>query len=510
MMSRRRILTTLVIILVVAGGIYGLSKSGALNLSVLFNDETEPGPTVKQPPLKVRRPTAVANKSYTELLQEGSQLVQRGLLKEALIRYQSASEQAPREALPYEKIGDILFAQKDYQSAEESYLLAQQLSPGASHLILKRLRSRLGQRKILGAQQLLTEMPAEAQETLYYSGLLASFLNEQQTARESLKKSTEVGSDEGLRAKAQKMLTLYEEFDVAQEAPLYFLQALLANTYNTIGEQGLAIEIAFNALKAEHNYRDVWIVLGHAYLTEYSWLDAQDAFTKAIELDASRAESFFFRGVAEKNLGKQRSAIEDFEQAVTLGWRPKILAQNEMAESYFALGDIEKAYALYREVVTTDPGDVNRFVRPIALAINQLNKPAEARAMAQLAYDTHPDTARAHSLLGWALLANNELAASRQELEQALSLDPNLSDAWLNMGQLEERIGTNDRARAAYKKAVSYGEANFEFTISEEAKSKLKELGDRPNGELSEAGIAPTLPQTPTQSTRPAPSFSLE
>jgi len=306
------------------------------------------------------------------------------------------------------------------------------------------------------------------------------------------------------------MLTLYEEFDVAQEAPLYFLQALLANTYNTIGEQGLAIEIAFNALKAEHNYRDVWIVLGHAYLTEYSWLDAQDAFTKAIELDASRAESFFFRGVAEKNLGKQRSAIEDFEQAVTLGWRPKILAQNEMAESYFALGDIEKAYALYREVVTTDPGDVNRFVRPIALAINQLNKPAEARAMAQLAYDTHPDTARAHSLLGWALLANNELAASRQELEQALSLDPNLSDAWLNMGQLEERIGTNDRARAAYKKAVSYGEANFEFTISEEAKSKLKELGDRPNGELSEAGIAPTLPQTPTQSTRPAPSFSLE
>ena len=66
--------------------------------------------------------------------------------------YQKASEIEPREELPYEKIGDIYFLQKNYNQAKQNFELARSIEPEKSNLLLKIVRALLGQRKILDAQ----------------------------------------------------------------------------------------------------------------------------------------------------------------------------------------------------------------------------------------------------------------------------------------------------------------------------------------------------------------------
>lgn len=379
------------------------------------------------------------------------------------------------EVLSYEKKGDAYLLQKNYQSALQNFEFVDSLAPANSLIKIKIVRSLLGLRKILDAKIKLETIQPETQTSLYYLGFIAAFLNDQKTAKDNLSKSMTIGTDETLKNNAQKILTVYKNFELARDGKIEFLQTLLAEAFDQAGEYGLAIELAFDALKTQHDYRDAWIVLGHAFLNEQKFFDAEDAFIKAVQLDAGHPTSFFFRGIAKKNLGKINEAISDFEQALKLGWQPKILAKEKLADSYFELKDFEKAFLLYKEIVTTDPSDIKRFVRPMALAINHLGKPQEATELAKKAYETHPNSAMGHNLLGWAFMANNDLLSAHKHLKEAIERDPELDAAYLNFGQLAEREGDSSQAMKYYKTAVELAQKAGNKSIEETARIKLEQ-----------------------------------
>ena len=97
---------------------------------------------------KIQRPKETSNKSTQELIYSGDRAFFAGNLDAALAFYQSASQSAPREALPYEKIRDVHFIQTNYESALQNFRLAATLNPQNQGLILKSTRSLLGLRKI--------------------------------------------------------------------------------------------------------------------------------------------------------------------------------------------------------------------------------------------------------------------------------------------------------------------------------------------------------------------------
>lgn len=431
-----------------------------------------PNSEKKETAEKVKRPASVKNLSFEQFMNQADRLLYQGKAFEALNFYQQASQREPQEALPYEKIGDLFFFQRNYPAARQNYELSQSLSKNRAVLDIKIIRATLGMRKIFEAKSKLEAIQPATAQTLFYEGLIATFLNEQGKAKELLTESIQKTSDENLKLSAQKILTAFRDFELARDAPVELLQALLAQAFDQAGEYGLAIELGFNALKTKHDYRDVWIILGHAFLNERKWHDAEDAFSKAMSLDISHPAAVFFRGIARTNTKKIREAIEDFELALKLGWKPQILAKEYLADSFFELNKFPKAFELYREIIMTDASVIERFIRPMALAINHLKKPGEALQLAQKAVTAHPGTAMAENLLGWALLANNNFLAAREHLQAAIRQDPELDAAYLNLGQLAQAQGALQDALRYYEKAKELAEKLGNASIQETAQEK--------------------------------------
>lgn len=467
-----------------------------------LNVRSSPSDTGKKTFLKIKRPKDSQNRTYREWVEKGEQALGRGDAQAALAAFQNAAVASPGEILPYEKIGDIAFSQKDYETALKNYEFAGAAFPQNSALKIKIGRTLLGKRKVLDAKIKFESMEL-SQASAYYEGLIAAFLNDGKGAKSLLTKSLTLGPDENYRNAAQKILTVYRDVELERDGKLSHLQAKLALAFSQIGEYGLAIELGFAALKTDHNYRDVWITLGYAYLQENKLFDAEDAFTKAIELDAGQPASYFYRGMARQKISKLPEAIKDFEQAIGLGWQPKIFANLALGDLYFDQKDFRKAFSFYKEVVMADSSDINRFTRPVALAINHLNLSEEALALARKAYEAHPDTAKAHNLLGWAFLANNDPAASRLHLEKALELDPRFDAAHLNLGQLEEREGNLIGAKRQYEMAVSLAQQNSNVSIEETASLRYNAIQNRP---LNALPLPPPSSPDP-RSLIPHPSF---
>lgn len=483
-----------------------LPSSLSLKFAGREGDDTSTGIAKRE---KVARKELPKNASFQELISLGDTETFRGNFGDAIQAFQKSSELEPQSIIPYEKIAEVSFLKKDYVTALKNFEFASNLQPENASLKLKIVRGLLGLRNIVDAKLKLEQITPETQQTLYYRGLIAAFLNDQGAAQDFLTKSLTAGTDETIKTFAQKILTIYREFELERDGRIEHIQTNLALAFDQVGESGLAIELAFDALKTKHDYRDTWIVLGHAFLNELKWFDAEDALAKAIDLDASHPSSYFFRGVARQKLNKHGEAIKDFEEALKLGWQPKILAKQAMADSYFELQDFAKAFPLYKEVVTTDSADLNRFIRPIALAINHLNLLKEAEALAKKALETHPDASMAFNLVGWAALANNDLAAARQNLETALKRDPELDAAYLNLGQLTEKAGNLQEALSYYEKAIELAEKNGNPSIGNTAKERYNAVQESKAQGAGNVGAPKSAPAA-EKIIPPLPSLSLE
>lgn len=450
-------------------------------------------------PVKVKRSVKIGSSAVRDLIDQGDLALFHGNVNAALTLYQKAATTAPRDFSPYEKIGNLSFEEKNYDEALKNFQLALSLNATSAGLPIKIVRSLLQMRKISDAKTALEKNQPATSESLYYAGLISAFLNEEEKAKEALSKSITLGGDEKITANARKVLSVYRDFDLARESPIEYLQAMLANVFDQIGEYGLAIEISFEALKTKHDYRDVWIVLGHAFLNQRKWLDSDDAFTKAIDLDSTSATAFFFRAMARRNMQKNPTAIADLEQSLKLGWQPRIIAKQALADAYFDMQDFKRAFGFYKDVVLADSSDINRFVRPIALAINELKQPVEALALAKSASQAHPDTAMGENLLGWAALANNDFALAHEHLDEALKRDPDLAAVYLNLGQLAEREKNITEAISYYEAATKRAEVSGDDSIGNSARVRYNELTKQAAGPGTSSNSSPAGAQSTPQ-----------
>lgn len=478
-----RTIKIIIAALAIAAAVFALAFFNIIQIPDLNLKGAADKPAQSKVQAKVKRAEAPKNLTYKEFIESGDNYAYEGEFDKALDAFQKASEIEPREILPYEKIGDVFMSQKEYQDALQNFDFAANLNPQSPQnaaLKIKAARSLLGLRKVLDAKTRFAQMAPETQASAYYQGLIAAFLNEQENSKNLLIKSLTLGNDETIKTNAQRILTVYRDFELARDGKIEFLQAMLAQAFDQVEEYGLAIELAFNALKTQHDYRDVWIVLGHAFLNEQKWPDAEDALKKAIDLDSSHPASYFYRGIALRNLKKPEAAIADFEQALKFGWQPRILAKQYIADTYFDLGDFAKAFPLYKEAVLTDASDIRRFVRPMALAINHLKKPKEALILGLKAISTHPGSAMGFNLLGWAELSNGDFTNARAHFKKALALDPELSEAYLNLGQLEEGQRNYKQAMAYYETAINIAQKSGNDPVSATAGIKYENLKSSP------------------------------
>ncbi len=295
----------------------------------------------------------------------------------------------------------------------------------------------MGQRKFLEAQNRL-EVAAEAAASEaspeaelsngaspldLYRGLTASLLNQAEKAKQLLENAAK--SPEPIIAeKAKRVLQAYKDFSFAVDVRIEYLQTLLAEAFDEIGEYEMAIAIALDSLKSKEDYRDTWIILGHAYFAERKYRDASSALSRAIELDASSPLAHFYLGLTLGALQDHEGAIRELTKAESLGLDGGIFSDYQKAKSFDALGKYEDAYELYVKVLDQKgkKASPDEYLRPVTLAIEILNAPEKAFALAGINFSLHSEDPMSLYLLGLSELSLSKTGNAEKHFTQALAM----------------------------------------------------------------------------------------
>ncbi len=455
----RFLLTLLLTTTIIFGTMAWNSGRREIETNVIAADaeKTPRTETSEQTPRSAQSPTL-------DRLTKGDELFALGHFPLAEIEYRVATELEPMLSESWAKLGQTFFHEKKYAEAVAALTKARTLNPSnppdAEALTIAQTlgKTYLAQEQFEAANELFKSLPPDQQaqtSTLYYQGTFAAFFNDLATSETALNQVVERGDDPELSKKATNLLASLTEYRLAEDASPAYLKTLLARSLAENEEISMAIALVYDVLRDEPDYRDAWIILGYAYLTQDKFKEAQEALFKAVELDPVKAESRYFLGLSYFGLDDYGSAVTQLELAIKGGFEPKVQAYQKLGDAAVLAKNYPVAADAYEKVLAINSSDVGLYVRPVWLYLDQLNKPERALELGQTALKNHPNSAMAYNVLGWAQIGNQQYGEAEQNLNSALTLDPNLAAAHLNTGRLFEARGDMEKAKEGYKRAYT-------------------------------------------------------
>jgi adenylate cyclase len=232
-----------------------------------------------------------------------------------------------------------------------------------------------------------------------------------------------------------------------------------------------ARQMFLRAVAIDPDFASAWAGLANTYVDLYRWgrnlrdlEEAQRTSAHALKLDPNLAQAHVAIGQALAIQRQFKEAAVEFERAIELD--PTLFdAYYFYARSSFEAGDLEKAVQLFGKAHRSRPEDYQATALR-ALALHELGRAKETREADQQAVDLinkylelNPNEARAYSLGASPLARLGEREHSRQWSEQAIALAPNdpviLYNAACNLAQL----GEHDSALDGLERSIAAGVA---------------------------------------------------
>jgi len=180
------------------------------------------------------------------------------------------------------------------------------------------------------------------------------------------------------------------------------------------------IRLLEQALKEDPNNSTLYLVLGTGYDLNRREAEALALYRLGIERQVGATSKMYAR--IARICGRQGmvdAAIQAFE--LSLESDPtSIETQEELAVAYMLRGRLAEAERILKGILVLNEGN-----------------------------------AKAHNSLGWIALKKRETSLARQHFEKALQLDPELIDAYINLGMLQKETGDLERARASFETFLS-------------------------------------------------------
>ena len=149
----------------------------------------------------------------------------------------------------------------------------------------------------------------------------------------------------------------------------------------------------------------------------------------------------------EEALALYRSGIER-----QVGSTSKMYAR--IARIYGRQGMVDAAIQAYELSLESDPTSIETQ-EELAVAYMLRGRTAEAERILKGILVLDEANAKAHNGLGWIVLKKREIPKAREHFEKALQLDPDLIDAYINLGMLCKETGDLDRARSSFETFLS-------------------------------------------------------
>ena len=413
-------------------------------------------------PKKPKIPTIIEkpeelNMSYEERIDKGDYYYERDLLTLSANEYVKAANLEPDRAKPYLKLTQVNFDLTDYGKAKSNAEQVLKLDPGNYEAQYLLVLISIKQSEFTDAEQRINQLLSEEvtdARLLFYKALIKIASSQHEEGNELLKQAKAALTDNNeLGSKIDKVLAGYEEFEFAKAAEELYLSELLARSFNQIGEYELAIYKLKEILKTRSDLRDSWVLLGFGYLNLEKYLFALTSFEHAYEIDPEWPATQYFLGITYAEIPRNEDAIIYLNYALNNGFEPEVVVKQKLADLYLKVSNYEESVSAYKEVLDFNKQDINAFVRPIWIYLDFLDEPEKAMKLSESAVITFPEDAMAYNLLGWSQTGTKNYIEAEKNLKKAISMDPELTASYYNLGKLYEDQGRNDEALEKYQKA---------------------------------------------------------
>ena len=130
------------------------------------------------------------------------------------------------------------------------------------------------------------------------------------------------------------------------------------------------------------DHPDVCALQGFLYYFQDRWSDAEAAMQKAVDLVPHSPEMVGYQGALRDLMGKHEAAIGSYTRALSLSAHAPAWIASNLGLSCLAVGDVDEAERIYREVSQHHPAYVRAWIG-LAVALNRQGKRREGQEAAR-------------------------------------------------------------------------------------------------------------------------------
>ncbi len=209
----------------------------------------------------------------------------------------------------------------------------------------------------------------------------------------------------------------------------------LGHVLRALGQPLEALESCQRALQIDPGMAAAHSNLGNALSALGRLEEAEASYRRALELAPESPEIHTNLSKALLDMGRVEDSIASAGRALQLN--PKLAEAHENLANALINVNFEQAVSHYRIALESHPDDAELNSK-LGIALRLLGRTAEAEASLRKAMERDPKYAPAIAALAEARADRGEFDQARALFEQALALDPELSDAWVGLSRLRK------------------------------------------------------------------------
>lgn len=399
-------------------------------------------------------PSKVSRKfNYDERIQKAEMLKKNRYYTLAINEYTLAHQRDPQKVAPLLAIANIYLETKAYKKAIDNLQEIIKDFPDNLEVKLSLIQALIGHAQFKEAKDIASKDNFNEPALIFYQAILESYFKNHAKAKELFEQIAKNNPNSEFKSKADSFLQNYLLIANAKDTKEEYLLTLLAKNFAENELSILTLKLMEEVTAKLPDYRDAWLLMGHAQLKLQLYGEAIASLDKALTLDPERSDIHYFLGLGFFGIDKTKEAITHLEIALELGYEPKAKIYQKLAEMYLMEKNYRLALENYEFALETKDDDIAYYIRPIWILIDHLRSPQKCINLANKAITKHPTEAMSYNLLGWCYLENGDDRAAKINLDRAISIDPNLGAAYLNLGKLYYKINDLDQALNNFKKA---------------------------------------------------------
>jgi tetratricopeptide (TPR) repeat protein len=194
--------------------------------------------------------------------------------------------------------------------------------------------------------------------------------------------------------------------------------------------------------------------LGTAFYSIGELEEAKNAFSKAIEQDASDQDSVQMEGLILYRLGQSGAAIPYLERAVQWAPNANADAQTVLGLCFVNVKRFDAARITYAKLFGEPPESAAAYLL-FATILRHMDLSDPAATQAQKAIDITPDLPLAHFMLGEIALEKSDFEQAARQFEAERRINPDYALAYERLGDSYMHLEKLPDAQMALTKAIT-------------------------------------------------------